>query len=169
MTYIDAIRNFPEIFAPPADPLSDGAERRACALSLSWWRGLICPDSGLMPTRAQIADAEAPSVWPHFFYLRCAPRAMSNVFEGAGPVLCDALGHDPRGWEMGDAWPREALERAAFLQQTAADLSMPIEEAGRFRIDGDVVTYRCLLMPVTDDGTRVSHLLGAFAFNRARG
>lgn len=166
MTHIDAIRPFPEVFAPPADPLADGAERRACALSLAWWRSLVCPDSGRIPTRAQIAEAEAPSVWPHFFYLRCAPRAMANVFEGAGPVLCDALGNDPRGWEMAEAWPREALERAAFLQQTAVDLSMPIEEAGRFSIGGELLTYRCLLMPVTDDGTRVSHLLGAFAFNR---
>jgi hypothetical protein len=155
------------IFAPPADPLGEGAERRACALALAWWRDLAAAGGRRAPTRTQLAEAEAPSVWPHFFVLRCAPRARANMFEGAGPVLCDTLGFDPRGWELADAWPAEAVERAVFLQQSAVDLVMPIEEAGRFRVLGEDILYRCLVMPVSDDEMTVSHLLGAISCRRA--
>lgn len=157
----------PSIFAPPGEPLGDGAERRACALALAWWRDLADAAGGRAPTRAQIAQATAPSVWPHFFVLRCMPQADANMFEGAGPVLCEALGFDPRGWEMAEAWPADAVERATFLQHTAADLIMPIEEAGRMRVDGEELLYRCLLMPILDADGSVSHLLGAFAFRRS--
>lgn len=165
MTFITSVA--PVIHAPPADPLVDGAERRACALSLAWWRGLCEPGGNRAPTRAQIANASAPSVWPHFFFLRCRPGGGENMFEGAGPIVCDALGFDPRGWRVADAWPADAVERAIFLQHTAADLVMPIEEAGRMRIQGEDQAYRCILLPILDSDDRVSHLLGALAFQNA--
>jgi len=164
MTFITSTA--PTILAPPADPLGDGAERRACALSLAWWRDLAEAGGGRAPTRAQIANAEAPSVWPHFFFLRCVPGTGENMFEGAGPIVCEALGFDPRDWRVADAWPADSVERASFLQQTAADLIMPIEEAGRMRLNDEDLAYRCILLPILDDGERVSHLLGALAFQQ---
>jgi hypothetical protein len=152
--------------APPAPSLerADGVERRACSRALQWWRELAAPRRA--PSPGLIDANAAGELWPHLFLLRCASEPAGNVFEHAGAMLRSALGRDPTGLALSVAWPGESLERALFLQQSCADLLTPIDEAGRWNLVGEDVVYRCVLMPLSDDQRRTSHLLGAFSFRR---
>ncbi|MFM8679272.1 MAG: PAS domain-containing protein [Alphaproteobacteria bacterium] len=149
-------------------PRMDGTERRTCALALLWWQDLAGDPRA--PTRQDIATAPAPDFWKHLFLLRCSAHdAESNRFEWAAPVACQALGLDPKGRSLAQAWPADALERAAFVQRSVADLLVPIEETGRWRSpDGGDIVFRCLLLPVADGEAPASHLLGVMSFHRQR-
>lgn len=152
----------------PALPRSDGTERRTCGLALLWWQDLA--GERRAPSRSDIASAPAPDFWKHLFLLRCSAHgAEANRFEWAAPIACQALGLDPRGRSLAQAWPEEALSRAAFVQRSVADLLVPIEETGRWRGQrGEDIVFRCLLLPVADGPAPASHLLGVMSFHRQR-
>lgn len=153
----------PATIASPFDGV-DGVERRACSRALQWWRELAAPRRA--PSRAAINQAAGGEMWSHLFILRCAEDPASSIFEHAGAMLRSALGRDPTGLALATAWPSESYERAHFLQKSCADLLTPIDEAGRWNLVGEDIVYRCVLMPLSDDQRRASHLLGAFSFRR---
>ena len=142
----------------------DGVERRACSRALQWWRELAAPRRA--PSFAEVTPQGAGELWPNLFLLENAGSAGLNQFIYSGQVLRSALGHDPVGRTLAEAWPQESYERACFLQESCVDLLTPIDEAGRWSFPGEDIVYRCLLMPLSDDQSRASHLLGAFSFRR---
>jgi hypothetical protein len=154
----------PDLPLVPSLDRADGVERRACARALQWWRELAAPRRA--PSSSQIGAAAAGELWPHLFLLRCAEDAADNRFEYAGAMLRSALGRDPTGLTLSIAWPGESIERALFLHKSCHDLLTPIDEAGRWNLVGEDIVYRCILMPLSDDQRRPSHLLGAFSFRR---
>jgi hypothetical protein len=142
----------------------DGIERRACSQALQWWRELAAPRH--MPAMATVTPENAGGLWSHLFVVEVGNEPSGNRFVFANDFLRSALGEDPTGRTMREVWPEEAQPRAYFLQEAAIDLMSPIDEAGRWsRADGDVL-YRCVLLPLSDDQRRVSHLLGAFSFRK---
>lgn len=154
----------PDVPLVPSLERADGVERRACARALQWWREMAAPRRA--PSYSLVAAAARSELWPHLFILRCAEDAADNAFEHAGAMLRSALGRDPTGLTLSVAWPGESLERAHFLQKSCCDLLTPIDEAGRWNLVGEDIVYRCVLMPLSDDQRRASHLLGAFSFRR---
>ena len=142
----------------------DGIERRACSRALQWWRELGAPRRA--PAFAAVTEQGAGDLWPNLFILECAGSPGVNQFVYSGRVLRSALGHDPVGYTLAETWPHEAYDRACFLQQSCAELLAPIDEAGRWSLAGEDIVYRCLILPLSDDQRRASHLLGAFSFRR---
>ncbi len=142
----------------------DGIERRACSRALQWWRELAAPRG--IPSMSAVTEQSAGDLWPNLFILECAGSPGLSQFVYSGQVLRSALGHDAVGRTLAEIWPQEAFERACFLHQSASELLVPIDEAGRWSFPGEDIVYRCLLMPLSDDQRHASHLLGAFSFRR---
>jgi hypothetical protein len=156
-----------EIGLAPTLARVDGIERRACSRALQWWRELAAPRP--LPEIGDFDLDAAGELAPFLFALRLGNEPAGNRFVCAGETLREALGFDPTGRAMIEIWPRDARDRALFLQRAAADLMNPIDEAGRWRgDDGDEIVYRCVLLPASDDQRRVDHLIGAFSFRRLR-
>ena len=151
----------------PALARVDGVERRACSRALQWWREAAAPRA--LPGIGAFDFGAAGELSPYLFALRLGEDPAGNRFIHAGETIRAALGFDPSGRSMMEAWPRDARDRALFLQKAAADLMNPIDEAGRWAAPGgDEIVYRCVLLPASDDQRRVDHLVGAFSFRRIR-
>jgi len=151
----------------PALTRVDGIERRACSRALQWWRELAAPRP--LPEIGAFRVEMAGDLAPYLFALRLADDPAANRFVCAGESLRSALGFDPTGRSMIEIWPRDARDRALFLQRAAAELMNPIDESGRWAgADGDEIVYRCVLLPTSDDQRRVDHLIGAFSYRRLR-
>lgn len=145
----------------------DGIERRACSRALQWWRELAAPRP--LPEIGAFTAETAGELGPYLFALRLADDPAANRFVCAGETLREALGFDPTGCSMIEIWPRDARDRALFLQRAAAELMNPIDGAGRWTAaDGEEIVYRCVLLPASEDQRRVDHLIGAFSYRRLR-
>lgn len=84
----------------------------------------------------------------------------------AGATLTDALGRDPTGAKAVDVLP-SSTEMGLSFCRAAADMKKPIADVGRFTNEnGDDIQYRCMLLPTSDDGETVDHIVGAFSFRR---
>jgi hypothetical protein len=153
----------------PMEPITlsdqnvDGVERRISATAVQYWRELAAPRR--YPSRTQVTNGSAPTLWDNFFIIKVGPDAAEHVFEFCGAALREALGSDPTGKPVGDVLPREIVGRSLYFQKAACDLMAPIDEAGRFkREDGVEVLYRSVLLPLSDDQREANYLLGAFSF-----
>jgi hypothetical protein len=154
----------------PMEPITlsdqnvDGVERRISATAVQYWRELAAPRR--YPSRTQVTNGSAPTLWDNFFIIKVGPDAAEHVFEFCGAALREALGSDPTGKSVGDALPREIVGRALYFQKAACDLMAPIDEAGRFTRPADSVEvlYRAVLLPLSDDQREANYLLGAFSF-----
>jgi hypothetical protein len=154
----------------PTEPITlsdqnvDGVERRISATAVQYWRELAAPRR--YPSRTQVTNGSAPTLWDNFFIIKVGPDAAEHVFEFCGAALREALGSDPTGKVVGDVLPREIVGRALYFQKAACDLMAPIDEAGRFTrpTDSVEVLYRAVLLPLSDDQREANYLLGAFSF-----
>jgi hypothetical protein len=154
----------------PMEPITlsdqnvDGVERRISATAVQYWRELAAPRR--YPSRTQVTNGSAPTLWDNFFIIKVGPDAAEHVFEFCGAALREALGSDPTGKSVGDVLPREIDGRALYFQKAACDLMAPIDEAGRFTrpTDSVEVLYRAVLLPLSDDQREANYLLGAFSF-----
>lgn len=154
----------------PLEPITlsdqnvDGIERRISSTAVQYWRELAAPRR--YPSRVQVTNGSAPTLWDNFFIVKVGLDAAEHVFEVCGRVLRDALGSDPTGKLVGDVLPPEIVGRSLYFQKAACDLMAPIDEAGRFTRPTDQVEvlYRAVLLPLSDDQREANYLLGAFSF-----
>ena len=154
--------------APDTIVRTDGAERRANSRALTYWKEIAAP--GRFPSRARVTQESAGDLWDYLFVVEIAPKPEQYRFVLAGAALCDALGRDPTGETVATVLPGGMGTRTVFLQQAAVGLKGPVDDAGMWvRPDGAEILYRAMLLPLSDDQTTVSHLLGAFSYKIAGG
>jgi hypothetical protein len=148
---------------PPTIVRSDGVERRANSRALRYWQELA--GSRRFPSRSQITQQGATDLWDHLFIVEVTANPADYRFVMAGDILRTALGRDPTGEKVSEVLPGGMGTRTLFLHQAAVGLKGPVDDAAKWmREDGVEVLYRSILLPLSDDGSTVNALLGAFSF-----
>jgi len=148
---------------PPTIVRSDGVERRANSRALRYWQEIA--GSRRFPSKSQVTEQGAADLWDHLFIVEVTANPADYRFVLAGQILRTALGRDPTGEKVSDVLPGGMGTRTLFLHQAAVGLKGPVDDAAKWvREDGAEILYRSILLPLSDDGTNVNALLGAFSF-----
>lgn len=166
MSVAAAVAEFDAPMLGPTLSRADGVERRACAQALQFWREVAAPRR--LPSVTALRQEIAGGIWPHLFVVEWPGEFDRARIVHSGTVLAEALGRDPVGATMSEAWPAASLQRVQFLQETTVELMTPIDEAGRWQRAESEIVYRCVWLPLSDDQRIVTHLLGAISFRTLR-
>ena len=82
----------------------------------------------------------------------------------AGARVQAALGRDPTGLSVLDTLP-SSTEMGLSFCRASVDLKKPMADVGRFfNKKGQEVLYRSILLPLSDDGSRVNRVVSAFSY-----
>lgn len=123
-----------------------------------------------MPTRDDIDAVEMrPKVLPNLTLLEVGDQPRSCRFRLAGTAYREALGCDPTGKWL-DQLPvlRAAAGWKSATEQVIIE-GRPVFQVVRFvRWDGMVFDIHSLKLPLSDDGTRVTMILGHDVFVKQR-
>lgn len=147
---------------PPAASYK-GRERRATKRAFDYWR--MIAQGRRYPSIDDVDLTVVGDLDDNLFFLAVKrPVADCHVVESC-PALKRALGFAPDGRRIADILPTE-IERPWFdaLDYTVS-IGNPMEVQGRWTCeDRDVVLYRAVFLPLSDDLRAVTHILGAFNF-----
>jgi hypothetical protein len=150
--------------APAAPVRTDGTERRANNRALEYWKKLA--GARPFPSRHDVSRESAADLWDNLFVVDVSAGPAAYRFVQAGGVLISALGSDPTGETLGSVLPGGMGTRTLFFLQAAVGLKGPVtDDVGTWkRADGTEILYRSILLPLSEDGDKVTALLGAFSF-----
>lgn len=137
-------------------------ERRLIGQALSHWEALR--GARQFPARADYRGFDLPFAADSLFLIRLGRNENRDRIVLAGKRLRDALAWEPVGRRAVDILP-SSREFGLCLHRTAALHQKPTADVGVFRNAlGHEVLYRCLLLPLSDNGITVDHVLGVFSF-----
>ena len=163
---------FPHIEAGKAhmsQPITDDqaapakfVERRAVGRALSCWEKLRA--DGSFPTRAHCLDIFDDDLTSGMILIEYTPDEENDSIVECGPYFQDALGRDPVGLAAKDVMP-SSTDRGLIFWRVAAEMQKPIADVGEFtnRL-GEEVLYRSVLLPISEDGKKITHLMAAFSY-----
>jgi len=135
------------------------AERRLVLRLLHHWRQLAGDRN--MPSVRDIAPEPMGDMWPHAFVLRMAASGEPG-YEHVGTAFASELTRDLIGAAVGSTPVETLLRQATRYWDMVADKKVPISLGGEFRHRrGELLLYRSIILPLSEDGTRIDHLLGA--------
>lgn len=123
-----------------------------------------------MPARGDIDAVEMPpKVLPNVSLLEVAEPPRRCRFRLAGTAYNTALGCDPTGkWLDQLPFVRAAAGWKSATEQVVAD-ARPVFQVVRFiRWDGTIFDIHALKLPLSDDGERVTMILGHDVFVKQR-
>ena len=143
---------------PPAAP--QGMERRMVLRLLSHWREW-CGDAQY-PSFSQVDPARMAEIWDFSFVLDIVGHEDNPIVRTVGSELQNYLPETVRNCPLSDVPAASLIEHAAGYYHEILDRGVPISRGGEFtKYDGMKVLYRSIILPMSDDGTSVSGLLGA--------
>ncbi len=103
----------------------------------------------------------------------CAVLELADPVDSSGLAFV-GLRLKPSGWETADGHvlsdaPSDSLlfHMAAHLA-TMLDKRVPVSMGGGFTLNGKPVLGRSILLPLSDDGKRISHVLGGINYKVVR-
>jgi hypothetical protein len=142
------------------DALPKGLERRLVLRLLSYWRDL-CGDR-LYPSFAAVDPAAIADMWKWAFVIEVVGHETDPVLRHVGDALAEFV-HQPLVGLKLSAIPRDTLvSHAVSYVQAVIAKGVPISRGGEYVRDGSIrVLYRSILLPMSDDGSTISGLLGA--------
>jgi len=144
---------------PPTEA-PQGMERRMVLRLLSYWRDW-CGDA-LYPSFTQVDPSRMAEIWDHSFVLDVVGHEENPIVRMVGSEFQSYLPRSVRDCALSDAPAGSLIEHAASYYQEILDRGVPISRGGEFiKYDGMKVLYRSIILPMSDDGTSVSGLLGA--------
>lgn len=137
-------------------------ERRIVGRALSSWEGLRTGES--FPLHRECLASFDPRILPGMILIEINRREEDDIIVDCGPDFIEALGRDPIGLPVHTILP-SSTDRGLVFWRVAAELKKPIADVGGFtNANGIDIVYRSVFLPVSEDGTQVTHLLGAFSY-----
>lgn len=133
------------------------AERRLTYRLLNYWDSLR--GNRIYPGLDDIDGAMIPDLWPWCFVLDTRRDYPSPYFEYLGEDLAKYSGIYLSGK---DDWRVTLLDKAAeHLDRTLAAREPILIEDELRRYDGRELLFRSIMLPLSEDGETISHVLGA--------
>jgi hypothetical protein len=134
-------------------------ERRLIMRVYDAWQGLAA--NGL-PRSAALDSIRDSAGWDQCLILALDPLFSRSRFSHVGCALRAAAGFD--GASLADCAPGSLLDLVTRRVPQILQRKTPLGFGGSLqREDGDLL-YRTVLLPLSEDGTRVDSVLGAIAF-----
>lgn len=148
-------------------------ERRLTGRALLYWWTLKgekpLPRHSSLPLDS--ADARAgEGLWPNFFTISLPDGTDDSTFVYCGSALADVSGRDCTKQRPAQCLPPGLWDKLRYVFEAAKDSMKPLTASGRLEtVTGEMALYRSIILPMSEDGRVVDHLLGAisFKFDRA--
>lgn len=145
--------------AQDGHPRLTGVERRMTRLALQEWEGL--QRDGVPPALSDLAPHRNALEWADRFLLACDPVAARSVFVLCGHRVETSFGQRVIGQALCDIAPRHVSLLRACAE--ARRLQMPVEVEETQPVgDGNLLTYRAVVMPVRGGDHSHDYLMGAY-------
>ncbi len=138
------------------------AERRVSCQALVFWTEL--QKGRKMPSLAEVDLDRMEELEENLFVMNTGNGGGQFVIQTCGDAISDACGEDPRGLPIMDVFPLPLNENAYEVCTYAVASRQPMVDAGIITGEDSKFVYRMIVMPLSDDGKTVKHLLGAFSY-----
>ena len=142
------------------EELPQGMERRLVLRLLAHWRQLC--DDREFPSFADVDPDDMADMWPHCFVIEIFEDDSEPVFRALGDDLAATI--DDSLIDQGITIAEEGTLPSVAITFLAEVLrkGVPVSRGDEFfKPDGTHVLYRSILLPMSDDGDRISGILGA--------
>lgn len=148
-----------------------GSERRDIAFALQYWEELRSERA--FPASADVDPARLRELWPFVFIISLADGIDVAAFTYGGEEIARFCGRDragpageiPSGMGAADCFPPPVWDRMKYLFEAVVNEKRPMGASDSFTMrDGNEVIYRSVVMPLSDDDSEVSDLLGVIKF-----
>jgi len=137
-------------------------ERRAVGRALSCWDRLRKIKE--FPSRADCLEIFDDDLTNGVIVIQFTPREEDDLIVECGPFFRDAYGRDPVGLSAKRILP-SSTDRGLIFWRVAAEMRKPIADVGEFiNLNGEEILYRSVLLPISEDGKRITHLMAAFSY-----
>ncbi len=138
--------------------MPSGMERRLVLRLLAYWRKLC--DSRRFPSPADLNPDDIPDMWPYCFVLDLAGPGQNPVFRSLGTAFVGDMALVGDG--ISQVRSATLIGSAVAYVPEVVTRQVPISRGGEFASDdGLQVLYRSILLPLSNDGTEITALLGA--------
>ena len=137
-------------------------ERRAVGRALSCWEKLRA--DGSFPTRDDCLAIFDDDLTSGMILIEFTSDEEKDCIVECGPLFENALGRNPVGLTAKDVMP-SSTDRGLIFWRVAAEMRKPIADVGEFtNRRGEEVLYRSVLLPISEDGKKITHLMAAFSY-----
>ncbi len=142
------------------------SERRISCQALQCWTEIKDPDK--LPRLDQVNFMDNPELCDNLFTVATENGAGRFVIKNSGSILREICGDDPAGKTVMDVFPRP-LDGSVFeCCSTSVDAHHPMIGAGVLLLEDDrEIMYRMIVLPLSDDGKDVDHMICAISFRYA--
>lgn len=148
-------------------------ERRLTGRALLYWWTL--KDENPVPKHSSLPlDSDevktGEGLWPNFFTVAIPEGADESTFVYCGEALAEVAGRDCAGERPARVLPRALWEKLRYVFEAARESMKPLTASGRIETAaGELTLYRAIVLPMSEDGHAVDHLLGAISFKLDQG
>ena len=148
-------------------------ERRLTGRALLYWWTL--KGDGPLPRHSALpldgADAlGGEGLWPNFFTVALPEGTDDSTFVYCGSALSEVSGRDCANQRPAQCLPPALWDKLRYVFEAARESMKPLTASGRLETpEGEMALYRSIILPMSEDGHTVDHILGAisFKFDRA--
>lgn len=143
-------------------------ERRLTGRALLYWWSLkgdraFPQHSALALDFAEVKRGEG--LWPSFFTVALKDSVEASTFIYCGEAVAEICNGEPAGRLVAQCLPSPVWDKFRSSFETVQISMKPLTASGRFATGNDrVALYRAIILPLSDSGTSVDHLLGALNF-----
>jgi hypothetical protein len=150
-------RDLPAEATRVSDQPATVTDQRLVQRTLARWQDWRCGEE--FPERSNIVEEAFGEDWKDCFILDCRADHPFPVFERIGSSLATFSGIFLSGTSD---WTQTLLDKATSHVGEVMDTrdAVLIEEVLR-RFDGERLAFRCILLPLSDDGVAITHVLGS--------
>lgn len=143
-------------------------ERRLTGRALLYWWTLkgdrpFPRHSGLPLDSDEVRNGDG--LWPNFFTIAIASSVQASTFAYCGGAVAEMCRRAPAGRLVSESLPSPLWDKLASVCETVMATMKPLTASGRFIAPNNrLALYRSIMLPLSEDGTAVDHVLGALNF-----
>ena len=143
-------------------------ERRLTGRALLYWWALKgdhpFPRHSDLPLDSDEAR-KGEGLWPNFFTVAIGSTVQASTFAYCGSAVAEMCRREPAERLVSECVPSPLWDKLASVFDTAVATMKPLTASGRFIAPNNrLALYRSIVLPLSEDGTAVDHLLGALNF-----